>query len=86
MIVSGIDDTWQIDLVDMKKFGNKKKGNHYILTVIDVFSKFAWAIPVHWKSGDFTNNAFKSILRKSKRKPKSIQFDKGTEFLNKSFK
>jgi hypothetical protein len=86
VIVSGIDDTWQIDLVDMKKFGNINKGNHYILTVIDVFSKFAWAIPVHRKSGDFTTNAFKSILRKSKRKPKRIQFDKGTEFLNKSFK
>jgi hypothetical protein len=43
--------------------------NHYILTVIDIFSKFAWAIPVNRKSGDFTTNAFKSILRKSKRKP-----------------
>jgi hypothetical protein len=68
----------------MKKFGDKNRGNHCILTVIDVFSKFASAIPVHRKSGDFTTNAFKSILRISKRKPMRIQFYKGTEFLNKN--
>jgi len=86
VIVPGIDDTWQIDLVDMRKFAKLNRGNHYILTIIDVFSKFAWAVPVHRKTGNFTTKAFKQVLFNSKRCPKKIQFDKGNEFLNSSFK
>jgi|688.fasta_scaffold79921_6 hypothetical protein len=86
VIVPGIDDTWQIDLVDLKKHAKINKGFHYILTIIDVFSKFAWAIPVKRKNGNYTTLAFKSVLIKSKRCPKKIQLDKGTEFLNSSFK
>ena len=54
VIVAGIDNKWQIDLVDMKKFGEKNKANHYILTVIDVFSKYACVMPVYRKSGNYT--------------------------------
>ena len=86
VIVPGIDDTWQIDLVDMRKFAKLNRGNHYILTIIDVFSKFAWAVPVHRKTGNFTTKAFKQVLFNSNRCPKKIQFDKGNEFLNSSFK
>ena len=40
--VLGIDYLWQIDLVDMKKFSKINKGIKYLLTCIDVFSKYAW--------------------------------------------
>jgi hypothetical protein len=86
VIVPGIDDTWQIDLVDMQKHSKLNKGFHYILTIIDVFSKYAWAIPVKRKNGNHTTLAFRSVLKNSKRFPKKIQLDKGTEFLNSSFK
>jgi hypothetical protein len=86
VIVPGIDDTWQIDLVDMQKHAKLNKGFHYILTIIEVFSKYAWAIPVKRKNGNYTTLAFRSVLKKSKRRPKKIQLDKGTEFLNSSFK
>ena len=85
VIVPGIDDTWQIDLVDMQKHAKLNKGFHYILTIIDVFSKFAWAIPIKRKTGNYTTLAFKSVLKKSKRCPQKIQLDKGADFLNTSF-
>jgi hypothetical protein len=85
VIVSGIDDTWQCDLVDMQKHAQYNKKYRYILTCIDVFSKFAWAIPVRTKSSKDVTFAFEEIL-KSNRRPKHLQADKGTEFTNKEFK
>jgi hypothetical protein len=49
VIMKEIDDTWQIDLVkrfEMEKFASEKKGFRYLLTIIDTFSKYAWAVPV----------------------------------------
>mgnify|MGYP000140966385 FL=1 len=54
-IVKGIDDQWQVDLADMQSLSRFNYGYKYILTVIDVFSKFAWAVPVKTKS---TNDVF----------------------------
>jgi hypothetical protein len=51
VIVSSIDDQWQADLVDMQKYKTQNKNINYILTVIDVFSKYAWAIPIKNKTG-----------------------------------
>jgi hypothetical protein len=86
VIVAGIDDTWQIDLVDMQKYASENNKIRYILMCIDCFSKFAWAEPVVNKSGIETAKAMKNIFKSTNRKPKSIQFDKGTEFLNTHFK
>jgi Integrase core domain/Chromo (CHRromatin Organisation MOdifier) domain len=85
VLVSHIDDIWQIDLVDMQKLKKYNKGYSYLLTCIDVFSKYAWAIPIKNKEKKTVTNAFKSILTRSKRKPKKIHSDKGVEFLNKLF-
>ena len=46
MIVSSKDETSSANLVDMQAFSSFNKGFKYILTVIDVFSKYAWAIPI----------------------------------------
>lgn len=86
VIVSSIDDTWQIDLVDMAKIAKENKGYRYILTVIDVLSKFAWAVPVKNKDQYSITQAFETILKSSNRVPERIQADQGKEFYNKSFK
>ena len=44
------DEQWQMDLVDMQKLSRWNKGNKYLLTVIDVLSTYAWAIPIKSKS------------------------------------
>ena len=57
----------------------------FILTVIDVFSKYAFAIPLQNKSATSIVDAFKKILTHG-RKPKKLQTDAGNEFINKSLK
>ena len=54
--------------------------------VIDIFSKYAWVVPLKDKKGVSIVNAFQKILDKSGRKPKKIWIDKGSEFYYNSFK
>ena len=62
------------------------KGFRFLLCVIDIFSKYAWVIPLKGRKGVSVVNAFQKILDKSKRKPNKIWVDKGSEFYNSSFK
>ena len=84
VIVTGIDDQWQADLVDISSLARFNKGYNFLLTCIDVFSKFAWVIPLKNKSGETLVNGFQSILDLSQ-SPEKLQTDKGTEFLNRNF-
>ena len=62
------------------------KGFRFLLCVIDIFSKYAWVIPLKDKKGISIVNAFQKIFKKSERKPDKIWVDKGNEFYNNSFK
>ena len=62
VIVTGIDDQWQADLVDISSLARFNKGYKFLLTCIDVFSKFAWVVPLKNKSGETLVNGFQSIL------------------------
>lgn len=80
VLVHGYDDLWQADLVDMQPHARINGGNKYILTVIDVLSKYAWGIPLKNKSGSEVAKAFRTIFRN--RCPKNLQTDQGTDFYN----
>ena len=82
--VTGIDDQWQADLVDVSSLARFNNGYEFLLTYIDVFSKFAWVVPLKNKSGETLVNGFQSILDLG-RSPEKLQTDKGTEFLNRNF-
>ena len=56
--VNGIDEIWAADLIDMQAFSKKNKGIKYVLSVIDIFSKFVWIIPLKRKTGQKVANAF----------------------------
>ena len=60
------------------------RGIRFLLCVIDIFSKYAWVIPLKDKKDVTITNAFQSILNDSKRKPKKIWVDKGRGFYNRS--
>ncbi|GFX55753.1 putative uncharacterized transposon-derived protein F54H12.3 [Trichonephila clavipes] len=79
--VSHIDDQWQADLLFVYKFAKNKynEGTKYLLTVIDCFSKYAWAIPIKDKSSNEVTQAFKKVFKE--RIPEKIQTDKGLEFV-----
>ena len=78
-----MDHTWQIDLVDVTNLKNKKYGQYFtfLFVCIDVFSKYAFVIPMKNKSADESTRAFQEILNKSGRKPINLYSDNGKEFL-----
>ena len=85
VIVGGIDQQWQMDLADMQSMQKFKDGYRYLLVCIDVFSKYAWVIPLKNKKGPSLVEAFKITLACG-RKPEKIITDQGTEFFNRHFK
>lgn len=84
VITKGIDDLWQADLVEMGYYSRFNRGHRFLLTVIDTFSKFAWAVPLKTKNASNVTEAMKSIFVKG-RSPKNLQTDDGKEFFNKQF-
>jgi len=85
MLSKGIADLYQADLVDMSGIENYNNSYRYLLTCIDIFTKRAWAIPLRSKTGKEVTAAFRKILASSDRRPRMLQTDKGTEFLNATF-
>ena len=76
--VAGIDAQWQADLADMQGIAKENGKMRYVLTVIDVFCKFAWAIPVHSKDAKAITAAFEQVLTTANpRHPRRLQTDKG---------
>ena len=69
----------------MQPLSKYNKGIKYSLCAIDLFSKYAWVIPLEDKKGVSIVNAFQKILDSSKRKPNKIWFDQGSGFYNNSF-
>ena len=80
------DNIWGADLVDMQLISKFNKGFRFLLCVIDIFSKYAWVVPLKDKKGVSIVDAFQKILDDSNRKPNKIWVDKGSEFYNNSFK
>jgi hypothetical protein len=75
------DQQWQADLCDMQKYAVDNDNNNYIMTVIDCFSKYAWALPLKSKHGPEIVAALKKIFKE--RKCTKLQTDRGKEFINK---
>lgn len=84
VFVYGIDMQFQADLVDMSTYAKENDNNHFLLTCIDLFSKYAWTRVLKNKSAVEVAKAFESILEEG-RVPEKIQTDKGKEFFNKHF-
>ena len=82
------DNTWGTDLPDMQLLSRCNKGIRFLLCVIDIFSKYAWVVPLKDKKGVSIVAAFQSNLKQSssRRKLNKVWVDKGSEFCNASFK
>lgn len=85
-VMKGINETFQAVLVEMIPYATQNRGHKYILMVIDVFSKRAWAKELKNKTGEEVTRAMASIFEKN---PKNIPFnlhtDQGKEFFNQHF-
>ena len=73
-----------MDLADMQYLKEYNDGYRYLLVCIDVFSKYAWLVPIKSKTGPALVEAFKVILS-SGRKPLKIMRIKEQNFFNKTF-
>ena len=80
------DNIWGVDLADMQLLSKYNKGIRFLLCVIDIFSKYAWVVPLKDKKGISIVKAFQIILKQSNRKPNKIWVGKGSEFYNAYFK
>ena len=78
------DNIWGVDLADMQSLNKFNKGFKYLLCAIDLFSKYAWVIPIKDKKSTSIVNAFKKIVSKGC-KPNKIWVDQGSEFYNQPF-
>ena len=59
------DNIWGVDLADMQSLSKKNKGNKYLLCAIDLFSKYAFVVPLKDKKGISITNAFDKIIKQS---------------------
>ena len=82
VITGDIGETYAMDIVDMSKLEEYNKGFKYMLTMIDITSKFAWAVPMKNKDAKATFEAYKSTKAPI---PKKLWVDEGGEFYNKLF-
>ena len=84
VFVNGLDEQWQADLADVQKLSRWNRRYKYLLTCIDVLSKYAWVVPLKTKTGTALVAAFKKIFQQ-RRQPEKLQTDAGTEFKNRLF-
>ena len=80
----------------MQSLSKKSKGIKYLLCAIDLFSKYAFVVPLKDKKGIIIVNAFNKIIKQSNRrakgtsaqhvKPNKIWVDQGSDFYNRVFK
>ena len=85
VIVQGIDDQWDADLAQMDKFAAENDNFKYLLCVIDIFSRFAWVVPLKNKFQTTIVPAFESVLEHSGRKPDRLRTDAARDFTSHQF-
>ena len=76
------NNIWCVDLADMQLISKYNKGIKYLLCVIDLFTKYAWVVPLKDKKGATITNALQKVLDGSKRKPNKLWVDQASEFCN----
>ena len=86
MHLSFIDNIWGADLANIQSINKFNKGFRFLLCVFDIYSKYAWVIPLKGNKGITITNVFQKILDDSDRKPNKIWVDKGSEFYYRSMK
>ena len=70
----------------MQLISKFNKGIRFLLCVIDIYSKYAWVIPLKNKKGIRITDAFQKILKESNKKQSKIWVEKGSKFYNRSVK
>ena len=81
VISYGVDKIWTADLVEIQKYSKWNKGVKYLLTVIDVFSKYGWIVTLKDKKTESVSSAFSKIFKKVNENLKSCGLIKDLNLL-----
>lgn len=76
----------QADLIDLSSFSRQNKGHRYCLSMIDCYSRFAFTIPLHRKTGKEVANALEFTFERLNLFPAFLITDRGKEFINSNVK
>ena len=72
------DNIWGANIVDM----HIKRSSLFLLIFTDVWSKYAWIVPLKDKDCIIITDGFQKFLKESKLKPNKIWVDKDSNFYN----
>ena len=84
------DHIWQADLLDVSAQAHNNRGINWLLCVIDIYTRYAWVIPLKNKEGPTVLDGFKRIVAEAKTvghsMPEVLMSDNGSEFIARKFK
>ena len=86
VIPRGLNDVWDVDLMDMSNLAKYNDGVTFIAIFIDIFSRYLYVKPTKNKSTKETLQAIKRMLAKSQQQPETFRSDAGKEFIGKEVK
>ena len=76
------DNIWAADLAEKGSLSSKNKSFNYLLSAIDIFTKYTWVKTLKDKTGKTVLNAFIEIVNDSNHKPSKLWVDQGRELYN----
>ena len=80
-----INEIWQIDLYDLSRYETSNKKFKYMFAVVDVFTRYAYIIPLKNKDIESTTKALEEVLSYHKEKPFLIMSDNDSSFMGSEF-
>ena len=80
-----INETWQIDIYDVSRFESSNKKFKYMFAVVDVFTRFAYIVPLKNKDIESTTKALEEVINYNKEPPNLIMSDNDASFLGSEF-
>ena len=82
VISGGLYHIVAVDLIDVSNQAQENRGYKWILTAIELYSRYAWALPLKTKNGNEVATVLKRLFDSMKEKPKKLWSDRGSEFYN----
>ncbi|CAG7785992.1 unnamed protein product [Allacma fusca] len=84
-MVNFINEIFTADLKDLAGLVKSKSGNHFVLVVLDAFSRKAYTRLLKNKNSDSMIQASRSVFAEARGTPVYLYTDRGTEFVSKVF-
>jgi transposase InsO family protein len=84
IVADAVNANWQMDLMDVSNNSHANEGVKFLLCIVDVFSRFAWVLPLKNKMAKTVNDTLEPLVKQYK--VQNINIDKGSEFKGETLK